>query len=43
LLVEIPINYIIDADIIIFDRTEKKVFDFVLKHKREETKIIIDP
>ncbi|MFA5917133.1 MAG: carbohydrate kinase family protein [Candidatus Gracilibacteria bacterium] len=43
LLVEIPISYIKEADIIIFDRTEKKVFDFVLKHKRKKTKIIIDP
>lgn len=31
------------ADLIIFDRSEKEVFKFVLENKRQDTKIIIDP
>lgn len=40
---EIPISLIQEADIILFDRTEKKAFDFILKHKKPKTKIIVDP
>lgn len=40
---EISISLIKEADIIIFDRTEKDIFDFVLNNKRDDTKIIIDP
>lgn len=32
-----------EADLILFDRHEPKAFDLVLKHKRPETKIIVDP
>lgn len=39
---KIDIEKIKNADAIIFDRTEKKVFDFIVKHKREETIIIVD-
>ena len=39
---KINIEKIKEADAIIFDRTEKKAFDFVLKHKRAETIIMVD-
>jgi len=39
---KIKIEKIKEADAIIFDRTEKKAFDFVLKHKRAETIIMVD-
>lgn len=40
---EININEIKKADIIIFDRHEKEAFDFVMKNKNKNTKIILDP
>ncbi|MCD5380528.1 carbohydrate kinase family protein [Candidatus Gracilibacteria bacterium] len=43
LITEIPIHFIQEADIIIFDRSEPIAFDFVLKHKRPETQIVVDP
>lgn len=42
-LKKIPLGLIKEADIIIFDRSEKWVFDYVLKNKNPDTKIIIDP
>jgi sugar/nucleoside kinase (ribokinase family) len=39
----INIDLILEADVIIFDRTEKKAFDFTMKYKREETIIMVDP
>ena len=39
---KIDIEKIKQADAIIFDRTEKEVFDFIIKHKREDTIIIVD-
>lgn len=43
LLFEVPLDLLKKADLVIFDRTEKKVFDFVLKNKNPDTKIIVDP
>gem|GEM_PF-5441578 len=28
---------------IIFDRSEKEIFDFVIKNKRDDTLVIVDP
>ncbi len=42
-LQKIDIEAIKIADLIIFDRSEKEAFKFVLKHKNEDTKIIFDP
>ncbi len=42
-ITEIPIEFIREADIIVFDRSEPKAFDFILQHKKPETKIIVDP
>jgi len=39
----IDIDLIKWADAIIFDRTEKNVFDFVIKNYRKETIIMVDP
>jgi len=38
----INIEKIKQADAIIFDRTEKELFDFVIKNKRKETIIMVD-
>lgn len=40
---EIPLKYIEKADLIVFDRSEKEAFKFVLNHKNENTKLILDP
>jgi len=32
-----------EADLIIFDRSEKEIFDFVIKNKRDDTLVIVDP
>lgn len=42
-LMLIPIQLIQEADLIIFDRHEPIAFEYVLKHKKEKTKIITDP
>ena len=42
-IVEIPIWLVKEADFIIFDRTEPLVFDYILKHKRPDAKILVDP
>ena len=39
---KIDIEKIKNADAIIFDRTEKKVFDFILEYKREDAIVIVD-
>ncbi len=39
----IPKSMIKNADLIIFDRSEKEAFKYVLIHKKENTKIILDP
>jgi len=39
---EINIEKIRQADAIIFDRTEKELFDFVVKHKNKSTIIMVD-
>ncbi|MCA9385962.1 carbohydrate kinase family protein [Candidatus Dojkabacteria bacterium] len=31
------------ADLVIFDRHEIEAFDFIMKHKRPDTKVVIDP
>ena len=42
-LCKIPQDLIRSADIIIFDRHEPLAFQQVIKHKRKNTKIVIDP
>lgn len=39
----IPIQLIQEADLILFDRHEPVAFEYVLRHKKEQTKIITDP
>ena len=39
----VPQELIDTADVIIFDRHEEKAFDYVMAHKRAETKVVIDP
>ncbi len=42
-LKKIPLELIKEADVVIFDRHEPEAFDFVIKNKRKDTKIIMDP
>ena len=39
---KISIEKIREADAIVFDRTEKELFDFIIKNKRKETIIMVD-
>lgn len=42
-ITSLPEDFLNEAEVILFDRHEPAAFDFVVKNKRNKTKLIIDP